>query len=125
MLLHDGSLMAKRSLARGQLLNYGSVRLNDDQRTQLVQVHASAAPPSMEDLLALNALFGNDPEGIVAFLARLWRATSSDIRPTVRTWLDALPPMPPPPSRSRTAPPVLPHGVEARLERARPSHLQL
>ena len=49
MLLHDGSLMAKRSLARGQLLNYGSVRLNDDQPTQLVQVHASAAPPSMED----------------------------------------------------------------------------
>ena len=64
--------------------------------------------PSVEDLFALYRLCGGDAERVIELLARLWNTDAAAIAPTVRAWLGDMPSACQPPSRTRTAPPVLP-----------------
>jgi hypothetical protein len=76
-----------------------------------------AAPPSLEDLMALYQLCGGKQQAVVSMLARLWKTTPQAIAPTVESWLVHLPPLKPP-SRTQSAPAVLPPAVEQRLKSA-------
>ena len=64
-------------------------------------------PPSIDDLFALYRLCGGNESRCIDLLARLWDAPRDAIAPTVRQWLSGLPSVAPP-SRSRSAPPMLP-----------------
>ena len=61
--------------------------------------------PSAEDLYGLYKLCG-DREAVVEHLARSFGVSVPTIRPTVLSWLDSLPRVPPP-SRQRSAPPAV------------------
>jgi hypothetical protein len=78
----------------------------------------TAAPPSYEDLYALYQLCGGRQAEVVATLARLWGTSARLIEPAVAAWLADLPPILPP-SRSRSAPAVLPPAIKSRLMSAR------
>ena len=67
--------------------------------------------PSPEDLFGLLKLCGSE-DGVIAYLARLWSMSTTAIGPTVRGWIKALPDVPPP-SRQRSAPPVISPAVSA------------
>ncbi len=71
----------------------------------------------MEDLQALYALCGGNDAEVVVLLSRMWRLPREEIRPTVLGWLKSLP-RPELPSRSRSAPAVLPRALEERLASA-------
>lgn len=74
--------------------------------------------PSVEDLYGLYSLCGSE-HGVVTYLAKLYGLTPDEIAPTVHGWLESLPAVPPP-SRQRSAPPVLNPALEARLAHANP-----
>ena len=80
----------------------------------------TAVPPSIEDLFSLWRLCGGSEAHVVETLARLWGTAPGDIAETVRTWLAPMPPIKLP-SRSHSAPPVLPLEVRERLKSAGPS----
>ena len=61
--------------------------------------------PSPEDLFGILRMCGSE-EQVVRFLARTYEVAPEIIAPTVRGWLKELPPVPPP-SRQRSAPPLL------------------
>ena len=82
-------------------------------------VLVSASPPSMEDLQALYALCGGNEAEVVVLLSRMWRLPREEIRPNVLSWLRCLP-RPELPSRSRSAPAILPKAVHERLVSAAP-----
>lgn len=75
-------------------------------------------PPSVDDLFALYRLCGGDSERVVELLSRLWSTQPEAIRPTVLAWIGGLPATYKPPSRSRTAPPVLPQWFMSAGQRA-------
>ena len=81
------------------------------------QAAVAAAPPTLEDLVALYRLCGGDKLEVVYFLANLWRVDPDSIGPTVVSWLADMPPVELP-SRSRSAPPVLPPALRERLASA-------
>ena len=80
----------------------------------------TAVPPSIEDLFSLWRVCGGSEAHVVETLARLWGTAPGDIAETVRTWLAPMPPIKLP-SRSHSAPPVLPLEVRERLKSAGPS----
>ena len=67
--------------------------------------------PSPEDLFGLLKLCGSE-DGVIAYLAKHWSMSTTAIGPTVRGWIKALPDVPPP-SRQRSAPPVISPAVSA------------
>jgi len=69
-------------------------------------VAADLAPPSAEDLFALNRLYCGDRASIVHFLAAQRGADPNVMAPSVHSWLDKLPSLDllPLPSRSRSSP---------------------
>jgi len=71
------------------------------------QIHA----PTPDDLFGLLKLCGSE-KGVIDYLARLWNMEASTIAPTVRIWIKALPAVPPP-SRQRSAPPLISPAVSA------------
>ena len=79
-----------------------------------------AVPPSAEDLFALFRLCGGSEPDVVEFLAKLWGTTPLVICDVVRSWLKDMPAVPLP-SRSRSAPPVLPKAISQRLASAAPA----
>ena len=85
--------------------------------TRTESVPMIAAPPSLEDLMALYQLCGGKRQAVITMLARLWKTTPQAIAPTVESWLVHLPPLKPP-SRTQSAPAVLPPAVEQRLKSA-------
>lgn len=72
--------------------------------------------PTVEDLYGLRKLCGDD-DATVSYLSRLYNLPRDAIAPTVKSWLAELPHMPPP-SRQRSAPPVVAPGIEACLRAA-------
>ena len=80
------------------------------------QTLAWRGAPSLEDLYALRALCGSE-EGTIAHLARCFDIPAETCAPVVHEWLEALPPIPPP-SRQRSAPPVLAPAAHARIAAA-------
>ena len=90
------------------------LRLQPSSSTSMI-----AAPPSLEDLMAVHQLCGGKRQAVIDFLARLWHTTSDAIAPTVDSWLVHLPPLKPP-SRMRSAPAALAPAVEERLKSAAP-----
>jgi hypothetical protein len=76
--------------------------------------------PQAEDLIGLYQLCGSEV-GVIAYLANLYGVSADVIAPTVRNWLADLPALPPP-SRQRSAPPILAPAVRHRLASAAPPH---
>ncbi len=86
---------------------------------QQPQKVAMATPPA-EDLFALYRLCGGDEVKVIDLLAQLWGTAAVSIAPMVRQWLQNMPKLVPP-SRSRTAPPMLefaPFWADAAAARA-------
>lgn len=77
----------------------------------------SLSKMSYEDLHELFRLCAGNEAEVVQTLARLWQMDPSAIRPLVRSWFSiaTFPPIVPP-SRSRSAPPVLSPTLKRRLE---------
>jgi len=96
--------------------------LEPPERAAPARLHqqVDAAPPSAQDLYALYRLCGGSAIEVVEFLARLWGENPAAIADVVFSWLVELPSVPPPPSRSRSAPPVLPPAIRQRLASAAP-----
>lgn len=83
------------------------------------QLVHTAVPPSVEDLFSLWRLCGGSEIHVVETLARLWGCSPLSIADTVRSWLVGMPAIQPP-SRSHSAPAVLPLEVRERLKSAAP-----
>ena len=62
--------------------------------------------PPEEDLYGLYTLCGGDERLIIEHLAKVFERAPEDIAQTVRSWLADLPAVPPP-SRQRSAPPMI------------------
>ena len=95
--------MLEKAAAAGQ---EGAPRSSTDLDDEF-RIHA----PTPDDLFGLLKLCGSDDK-VIDYLARLWGMDSSSIAPTVRGWIKALPAVPPP-SRQRSAPPLLSPAVTA------------
>lgn len=93
----------------------------DDSDIKVPEIHA----PTPEDLFGLLKLCGSGDK-VIAYLANLWEISPVTIGPTVKGWLNNLPEVPPP-SRQRSAPPLLnpaEAALRARLAAANVSHRQ-